>query len=193
MPEILALNRFFSHPVLLFFFGVLSRFSQRRLSLFFQGHTMSIIDSAPANLFRKTRKVRFSHCDPAGIVFFPRYLVQLNDLIEDWFNEALNIDYANFISIRKLGLPTVRLDCEFLSPGAFGTVIEWQLSVERIGNSSITLSVRGMADDVLRFKLRIVLVSTAAHQGGAISLPVDLRDALLRFRGPMDDGMAVVV
>lgn len=193
MPEILALNRFFGHPVLLFFFGVLSRFSQRRLSLFFQGHTMSIIDSAPANLFRKTRKVRFSHCDPAGIVFFPRYLVQLNDLIEDWFNEALNIDYANFISIRKLGLPTVRLDCEFLSPGAFGTVIEWQLSVERIGNSSITLSVRGMAGDVLRFKLRIVLVSTAAHQGGAIPLPVDLRDALLRFRGSMDDGMAAAV
>ncbi|MQR00068.1 acyl-CoA thioesterase [Glaciimonas soli] len=147
---------------------------------------MSIIESPSTNLFSKIRKVHFSHCDPAGIVFFPRYLVLLNDLIEDWFNEALHVDYTELITVRKIGLPTVRLECDFLSPGAFGTTIEWQLSVERIGNSSIALVVHGLADGVRRFKLRTVLVTTGGHQGGSIPLPADLREALLRFRGEQE-------
>lgn len=125
--------------------------------------------------------------------FFPRYLVQLNDLIEDWFDEALHIDYAELIAGRKLGLPTVRLECDFLSPGAFGTTIEWQLSVDRIGKSSITLMVQGLADGLLRFKLRIVLVSTAGYQGGSMPLPSDVREALLRFRGDHENNDDPVV
>lgn len=139
--------------------------------------------AAPQNLYRQTRKVRFSHCDPAGMVFFPRYLVQLNDLVEDWFDEALGINYAEFITTRKFGLPTVKLDCAFQSPGVFGSEIEWQLSVERIGNSSIGLMVRGVDGDALRFELHSVLVATAVHQGGSVTLPEDLRAALLRFSG----------
>lgn len=144
---------------------------------------MNLPDTVRPNLFRKISKVRFSHCDPAGMVFFPRYLAQLNDLVEDWFDEALGINYAQFIAVRKLGLPTVKLDCVFQSPAAFGSEIEWQLSVEHIGNSSLTLAVSGLADGVLRFQLRSVLVATAVHQGGSVALPADLRAALLRFRG----------
>ena len=44
--------------------------------------------------FERPVRIRFSHCDPAGIVFFPQYLVMSNALVEDWFNEALDIDYA---------------------------------------------------------------------------------------------------
>jgi 4-hydroxybenzoyl-CoA thioesterase len=141
--------------------------------------------TAQQNLYRQPRKVRFSHCDPAGMVFFPRYLVQLNDLVEDWFDEALGINYAEFITTRKFGLPTVKLECAFLSPGVFGSEIEWQLSVERIGNSSIGLMVRGVDGDALRFELHSVLVATAVHQGGSVALPEDLRAALLRFSGSL--------
>ena len=144
---------------------------------------MTSLSTAPGNLFRKIRKVRFSHCDPAGIVFFPRYMVQLNDLIEDWFNEALQIDYADFVMVRGMGLPTVRLECDFVSPGAFGSSIEWRLSVARIGTSSITLVVQGWAEETERFRLRTVLVATSGHQGGSTPLPDDLRQALLRFTG----------
>jgi 4-hydroxybenzoyl-CoA thioesterase len=149
---------------------------------YFLGEIM-INESPSTNRFIKIQKVRFSHCDPAGIVFFPRYLVQLNDLVEDWFNEALHIDYAQLITVRKIGMPTVRLECDFVSPGAFGSTIEWQLSVEKIGNSSITLVVHGMAETERRFTLRIVLVATAGLQNGATPLPADLREALVRFQG----------
>lgn len=148
---------------------------------------MTQSDAPQPNLYRQRRKVRFSDCDPAGMVFFPRYLSQMNDLVEDWFDEALGIAYADFIGARGFGLPTVKLDCEFLSPGVFGSAIEWQLSVLRIGGSSITLRVEGAEGGMLRFRLNIVLVATAVHQGGAVALPDDLRAALLRFRGPQDD------
>lgn len=137
---------------------------------------------ATPNLFCKTRHVHFSQCDPAGIVFFPRYLVALNDVIEDWFNEGLGIDYAEFITVRKMGLPTVRLECDFLSPSPFGSDIEWRLSLERIGTSSITLRVEGFNGETQRFGLRSVIVATEGHQGKSAPLPADLRAALERFQ-----------
>jgi 4-hydroxybenzoyl-CoA thioesterase len=58
-------------------------------------------------------RIRFSHCDPAGIVFFPQYLVLTNALVEDWFTECLHVDYAHMIGERRVGLPIVKHDCEF--------------------------------------------------------------------------------
>ncbi|CPO21707.1 4-hydroxybenzoyl CoA thioesterase [Bordetella pertussis] len=29
-------------------------------------------------------EVRFRHCDPAGIVFYPRYFEMINDFVEEW-------------------------------------------------------------------------------------------------------------
>lgn len=64
---------------------------------------MNLPDTAQPNLYRQRRKVRFSDCDPAGMVFFPRYLSQMNDLVEDWFDDALGIGYADFITTRGFG------------------------------------------------------------------------------------------
>ncbi len=39
--------------------------------------------------FRNDKLIRFHHCDPAGIVFYPRYFVLFHELYEDWFAEGL--------------------------------------------------------------------------------------------------------
>ena len=65
---------------------------------------------APRANFTALRSVRFSDCDPAGIVFFPQYLVMLSGVVEQWFDECLQVPYAALISARRLGLPTVRLE-----------------------------------------------------------------------------------
>jgi DNA-binding MarR family transcriptional regulator len=47
------------------------------------------VDLAAASTeFRRPRLIRFSDCDPAGIVFYPQYFVMLNGLVEDWVNEG---------------------------------------------------------------------------------------------------------
>ena len=67
----------------------------------------------PSHCFEARRTVRFAHGDPAGIVFFPQYLVMINTQVEQWFDEGLGINYAGLIGARRLGLPTVRLEVDF--------------------------------------------------------------------------------
>ena len=37
-----------------------------------------------AGSFESQKLVRFQHCDPAGIVFYPQYFVLVHELIEDF-------------------------------------------------------------------------------------------------------------
>ena len=62
--------------------------------------------AAASYAFERTRLVRFAHCDAAGIVFFPQYLVLINDLVEDWLGEGLGVPNAELILRRRIGTPT---------------------------------------------------------------------------------------
>jgi 4-hydroxybenzoyl-CoA thioesterase len=79
--------------------------------------------------FETHRQVRFADCDPAGIVFFPQYLVMLNTLHEQWFDEALLIPYAQLIGQRRTGLPTVRLEVDFTAVSRHGDRLRQTLAV----------------------------------------------------------------
>ena len=70
--------------------------------------------------FSAQRTVRFSDCDPAGIVFFPQYLVMLNGFVEQWFDEGLRVPYATLLGPRRVGLPTVRLEVDFTAISRHG-------------------------------------------------------------------------
>ena len=34
--------------------------------------------------FERSVLIRFHHCDPAGVAFYPEYFVLFNELVEDW-------------------------------------------------------------------------------------------------------------
>ena len=131
--------------------------------------------------FERTVRVRFAHCDPAGIVFFPQYLVMLNNLVEDWVSEALQLPYAELIGARRTGLPTVSLQCEFTAVSRMGEDVTMGLSLEHIGNKSITLQHGCRRGDELRMRVRQVLVFTSLDTHRAIDMPADLRGAIEAF------------
>jgi 4-hydroxybenzoyl-CoA thioesterase len=133
------------------------------------------------NCFRKTAMIRFSHCDPAGIVFFPQYLVMFNDLVEDWFTDGLAVPFAAFFSQRRLGFPTVRLACDFKAVSRIGDPVTLSLSVDSVGTSSITLSLRCDAGPECRVQTQQVLVATNLDTHRPIPLPSDIRQALNAF------------
>ena len=132
--------------------------------------------------FERPLKVRFSHCDPAGIVFFPQYLVMFNGLIEDWVSDALGIAYADLLGPRRVGLPTVSLSCEFSAISKMGDDIVLGLSLEHIGRSSIRLKLDLMKGATLCVAVQQVLVTTNLDTHRAIAIPDDLRDALMKFQ-----------
>jgi 4-hydroxybenzoyl-CoA thioesterase len=141
-------------------------------------------DEGDGAVFRQRVAVHFSHCDPAGIVFFPQYFVMLNNLVETWFTQALEIDYADLLGNRRVGLPTVSLQSEFLAPSRMGETIELALRVTRVGQKSITLSVACNGESKLRFRLMQVLVTTSLTDHRAMAIPPDLLAALRRWQAP---------
>jgi 4-hydroxybenzoyl-CoA thioesterase len=131
--------------------------------------------------FERPLRIRFAHCDPAGIVFFPQYLVMLNNLVEDWVGDALGLPYAELIGRRRTGLPTVSLQCEFTAISRMGDEVTMGLSVERVGGKSLTLQHGCRCGDEVRMSTRQVLVFTDLETHRAIDIPSDLRSAIGRF------------
>lgn len=128
--------------------------------------------------FERHRRIRFSHCDPAGIVYFPQYLVMFNQLVEDWFTEGLGIDYAQLLGPRRTGLPIVRLACDFHAISRMGDSVALALQVERAGARSLALALDCRAGDELRVSSQQVLVFTSLDTHRAIPIPGDVRAAL---------------
>jgi 4-hydroxybenzoyl-CoA thioesterase len=134
------------------------------------------------DVFYSDMLVRFSHCDPAGIIFYPHYFVMFNGLIEDWFNHALKIDYAHFITDRRMGLPMVNVVCDFIKPSKIGEIITLTLQIERIGNSSLKLKVSALYQDEVRSAAHLTVCVNSLETGRAVPIPDDLRARLEDFR-----------
>jgi 4-hydroxybenzoyl-CoA thioesterase len=129
--------------------------------------------------FQATRTVRFADCDPAGIVFYPQYLVMLNDLVEQWFDDGLGMRYEQIVGERRLGLPTVRLEADFTAVSRHGDRLTLQLSLLHLGRSSLHTAARFLGEDGgLRMKTRSVLVCTSLESHRPVALPEDLRSAM---------------
>jgi len=133
------------------------------------------------DVFEVSEGVRFAHCDPAGIVFFPQYLVMLNTLHERWFDEGLGVRYAEYIGVRRLGLPTVRLECDFTAISRMGERLRQRLAVAKLGRTSFELAVEYDCGGELRARFRQVLVCTSLATHKSHPLPDDLRVAMTRY------------
>lgn len=86
--------------------------------------------------FQKVQKVRFMHVDFAGIVFYPRFLEMVNDLVEDWFEEKLDRPFSKIHETN--GIPTVDLKVKFVNPARIGDELTKSLWVIALGKSSVT-------------------------------------------------------
>jgi 4-hydroxybenzoyl-CoA thioesterase len=134
--------------------------------------------------FRSPRRIRFSDCDPAGIVFYPQYFVMFNGVLEDWVDGPLGIGFAELVSRRRIGLPTVRLEADFRAVSRFGDEVVLSLQVERLGGRSLTLGLRcESAGGELRMAIRQVVVTTSLETHQDVEVPPDLRAAIERFAG----------
>jgi len=134
-----------------------------------------------AATFRRDRRIRFSDCDPAGIVFYPQYFVMDNGLVEDWFNDALGVDYAALVTQRRIGLPTVRLEVDFRAVSRFADLVTLSLRLLRLTRRSITLQLDCTGDNGgVRMAMRQVLVATSLQTHAAVEIPADVRTAIER-------------
>jgi 4-hydroxybenzoyl-CoA thioesterase len=132
-------------------------------------------------------RIGWGHCDPAGIVYFPRFFEMFHTAMEQWFSDALGLPYADLITRRKIGFPSVHTEADFAAPSSFGDDIVVQQRVERLGTKSITFAYRvvGAAAD-LRARGRTVcafmdLDPASDRFRRALVLPDDVRAQIEAF------------
>lgn len=85
------------------------------------------------------RIVRFGECDPAGILYYPRYFEWFHEAMESWFQASLGPPYVELIRGRGLGFPAVHTQASYHRPCAFGADVGVELRVARLGRSSVDL------------------------------------------------------
>ena len=129
--------------------------------------------------------VRFADCDPAGIVFYPRFLVMFNNLVEDWCRDGLGFSFDEIVVQRGWGLPTVHLEVNFNAPSRLGEVLTANLWVRNIGTSSIGADISLVGpDQVDRVRGKVVLVLTDRRNHKSFPIPDDLRRKISEFLIP---------
>ncbi len=113
-----------------------------------------------SSLFSTERKILFQHCDPAGMVFYPRYFELINSVVEQWFEDAIGLSFADLHLERGVAIPTASISIDFRAPSQLGDSAIFSIDVTRFGTTSMHLALRAHCDGTLRLEGTQVLVMT---------------------------------
>ncbi|MFZ6780122.1 acyl-CoA thioesterase [Undibacterium sp. Ji83W] len=133
-------------------------------------------------IFTAELPIRFAHCDPAGIVFYPRYFEMMNSVVEDWCSQGLECSFHEMHIKCGIGLPTVHLETDFIKPAELGESLLAELVVTKLGKTSVELQIyfNGPQQD-MRLKAKLVLVMMDLKTRKAIAISDELRTAMLKY------------
>ncbi len=137
------------------------------------------MDAAP---FTVELPIRFSHTDPAGIVYFPNYFDFCNGVVEDWYTRGLGIDYARMIFEERRSAPIVHAECDFYVPSLMGDRVLFTLLLAKVGRTSIDMDIYGHVAGMLRLKANIVTVFMDLDTRKSVALPDTMRQKFDAYR-----------
>ncbi len=85
-------------------------------------------------------RVRYSHTDHFGVVYYARYL----DWLEAGRTEILRDNGICYADLEKKNMfaPVVKIEVEFKSPASYDDIVVLETKIEKIGNSSVEFSYR---------------------------------------------------
>jgi 4-hydroxybenzoyl-CoA thioesterase len=124
----------------------------------------------------RTVRIEWGDCDPAGIVFFPRYFA--------WFDHSTTLLIERVVGMSKhqlyetygfAGYPTVEARALFLVPSAFGDDVAIETSFAAVHRSSFDLTHRLSKDGELAvegFETRVWTVHDPDRPGRLKAQPI---------------------
>ena len=122
--------------------------------------------------FVHRRSIRFSHCDPGGIVYFPHYFEMVYEAVEDWFDTVIEPNLETRLREQGSGFPTINTKCDFFRPSRVGDV----MAFDSKGGTKVTSSgmPMGSAAGSTGASTRLVIIrgpssssTTAITKGGS--------------------------
>ena len=125
-------------------------------------------------------QIEFNHCDPAGIVFYPRYFEMTNSVVENFFNDVIGRSFAQMHVAAHNGVPTVAITADFMAPSRLGDKVLFSLQILKLGRSSVTICIEGRMGEELRMRAKITLVWVAGMRPA--SWPEEMRARLVGYQ-----------
>lgn len=101
-------------------------------------------------IHRRTVRIEWGDCDPAQIVFYPRYFAMFDGATQELFRAALGkpkIEWTKQFGI--IGIPMVDTRAKFIVPSRYGDDIVIESRVSRFGSSSFDVVHRVFREDLL--------------------------------------------
>ncbi len=91
--------------------------------------------------------IEWGHCDPAGIVFYPRYFEFFDASTANLFKVAGidKFELRNRFDI--LGFPMVNTDADFKIPSRYGEKVSIETRVAEVGKTSFNIEHRLIKED----------------------------------------------
>ncbi len=133
--------------------------------------------------FRTTRMLNFGDCDISGTAYFPSYLNILNGVNEEFWLK-LGFPWHEMIWNECWGTPTVHLTCDFSSPSFFGEELTFEMTILKIGRSSVTVHHDISFEGRKRWSSTQVLAASDLDKHCSIPWPEKVRSALLACMPP---------
>ncbi len=101
-------------------------------------------------MFSNTRQLRieWGDCDPAGIVFYPRYFAMFDTSTTEMMEAAIGMSKFEYLKAFKfIGHPIVETRAIFRIPNRFGDRVSITTSIASLGKSSIKIEHRLLKGD----------------------------------------------
>lgn len=133
------------------------------------------------NKFELQIRLGMGDCDPAGIVYYPRYTEMLSRTVEEWFTTALAYSFHKLHVIDKCAIPTVDLHIKFIAPSFLSETLTFKLSLVALKNKSFVVKILAEHQGELRISAVSSLVFCKMLEGGGIKsqeIPVALRQKM---------------
>ena len=134
-----------------------------------------------------TRSVRieWGDCDPAGIIYYPRYLAFFDASTSALIERALGMKKRDYLKAYAFaGHPLVKTHCRFLAPTRFGDDVKIETAVTDIRRSTFDLRHLLTRDEMLAvegFETRAWVAGDPARgEMRAVPLPQHLVERLSR-------------
>ncbi len=130
----------------------------------------------PNRVHRRTVRVAWGDCDPAQIVFYPRYYAMFDESTQELFRDALGVPKIEWVKqFGIVGIPLVETRSKYYVPSYYGDDIVIETRVSAFRRSSFDLSHKVYKGDVLAvdgFETRVWAAPDPRKPGGITSAPI---------------------
>ncbi|WP_375173252.1 acyl-CoA thioesterase [Pseudooceanicola sp.] len=138
-------------------------------------------------VFRLTRPVEFNHCDPAGMVFYPRYFEMISATIERFLADAVDYSWQDMgVFDGGMGTPMGRIEVRFANPSYLGEALDFDLTITRLGRASLTVAIRCSCDGQTRFDCTATIIHARTGGGSSAPWPEAVRDRMAAYLIPSE-------